>query len=511
MSKIVRLILGDQLNYNHSWFKEVNDDVTYIMMESYEEATYVKHHIQKLVGFFLAMRQFGQHLKKNGHRLVYFKLLDAHNHENFWNKLNTFISKNHTERAEFLAPDEYRVDFQLNKFLETLTIPYTISSTEHFYTNRNELKKQFEGKKTYLMESFYRAMRVKHNVLMEEDKKTPLTGKWNYDADNRKKLPENFNPPPPLMFNHDVTEIVEMIKEKQIDSIGKIDVKQFSWPANRTESLQLLQYFCDYLLPQFGNYQDAMHSNYWSIFHSRLSFSMNVKMLSPKEVVDAAIDTWKKNQNNISFSQIEGFVRQILGWREYMRGIYWAKMPEFATLNYFDHKNKLPEWFWTGKTKMNCLHHAINQSLEYAYAHHIQRLMITGNFALLAGINPDEVDQWYLGIYMDALEWVEITNTRGMSQFADGGIVGTKPYVSSANYIDKMSNYCKGCHYDKTLKTGSNACPFNSLYWHFYERNRALLQNNSRIGTAYLTLNKMNNKEDILKQANYCINNLDKL
>jgi deoxyribodipyrimidine photolyase-related protein len=230
-------------------------------------------------------------------------------------------------------------------------------------------------------------------------------------------------------------------------------------------------------------------------------------------VINRCITEWEKRPNEISISQIEGFVRQILGWREYMRGIYWAKMPEYSQLNFFNHQAKLPEWFWTAQTKMNCLHHAIKQSLDYAYAHHIQRLMITGNFALLAGIHPDEVDKWYLGIYIDAIEWVEITNTRGMSQFADGGIVGTKPYVSSAAYIDKMSNYCQNCFYDKSKKVGEKACPFNSLYWNFYDSNRKLLEKNPRIGMMYKVWDKMQSdtKVEILHQAEKYLNEIESL
>jgi len=222
-----------------------------------------------------------------------------------------------------------------------------------------------------------------------------------------------------------------------------------------------------------------------------LSFAMNVKLLSPHEVVQAAVAAWQASNGAIGLNQVEGFVRQILGWREFMRGIYWANMPEFASLNFLNHKAKLPAWFWTGQTNMNCLKHAIGQSLQLAYAHHIQRLMVIGNFALLLGADPDEVDAWYLGVYIDAIEWVEITNTRGMSQYADGGIVGSKPYVASANYMHKMSNYCKTCHYNKDEKTGEKACPFNSLYWDFYHRHRDKFERNPRIGMMYQLLNKM--------------------
>jgi deoxyribodipyrimidine photolyase-related protein len=240
---------------------------------------------------------------------------------------------------------------------------------------------------------------------------------------------------------------------------------------------------------------------------------MNTKMLSPKEVVDRAIAAYLERTDEIAYHQLEGFVRQIIGWREYMRGIYWMKMPEYARLNYFDHHEKLPNWFWDGNTRMNCLKQSIRQSLQFSYAHHIQRLMVTGNFALLAGVHPDEVDRWYLGIYIDAIEWVEITNTRGMSQFADGGIVGTKPYVSSAAYINKMSSYCSGCHYNKSVKTGEKACPFNSLYWNFYNRHEAKLGNNQRIGMAYNLWKKMasEQKTALLEQADYYLKNIDTL
>jgi deoxyribodipyrimidine photolyase-related protein len=256
-----------------------------------------------------------------------------------------------------------------------------------------------------------------------------------------------------------------------------------------------------------------MRENEWSVYHSRLSFLMNSKILSPKEVIERVEEAWREDKKKYPISAVEGFIRQILGWREFMRGVYWAKMPGYARSNYFRHQRKLPKWYWTGETKMNCLSQAINQSLDYAYAHHIQRLMITGNFALLAGIHPDEVDAWYLGVYIDAIEWVEITNTRGMSQFADGGIVGTKPYVSSANYVDKMSDYCKNCHYSKSKKTGDKACPFNSFFWNFYEQHRDKLENNPRIGFVYQTLGKMKRekKEELFKQADYYLKNLDEL
>jgi deoxyribodipyrimidine photolyase-related protein len=507
----LRLILGDQLNVSHSWFKKVDPKVLYVMMEIRQEADYVRHHVQKVIAFFLAMRYFADELKSNGHKVLYIKLDDLNNTQSLTQNLNNLINQYKISHFEYMLPDEYRLDVQLKNFCSTLKISYKTYDTEHFYTSRNELSEFFKVKKTFLMESFYRQMRKKHGVMMQGE--NPIGGKWNFDAENRKALPKNLKIPEPKIFKRNVSELNSMLNNHGVKTIGTIDAENFIWPITRKENLELLEYFAKELLPLFGNYQDAMITNSWSVFHSRLSFGMNVKLISPQEVINRCITEWEKRPNEISISQIEGFVRQILGWREYMRGIYWAKMPEYSQLNFFNHKSKLPEWFWTAQTKMNCLHHAIKQSLDCAYAHHIQRLMITGNFALLAGIHPDEVDKWYLGIYIDAIEWVEITNTRGMSQFADGGIVGTKPYVSSSAYIDKMSNYCQNCYYDKSKKVGEKACPFNSLYWNFYDSNRKLLEKNPRIGMMYKIWDKMqpDTKAEILHQAEKYLNEIESL
>lgn len=499
----LRLILGDQLNSQHSWFNEVNDSTLYVLMEVYSEATYTRHHIQKIVGFFVAMRAFAAHLQAQGHEVIYIKLDEEGNQQNFTNNLESIIEEYNVESLEYQLPDEYRLDEVLSNLSKELKISTRVVDSEHFITPRTGVADFFEGKKTYLLESFYRDIRKQYNVLMEEDGKTPLTGKWNYDQSNRKKLPKGQSIPPPLHFEREVSSITKMIQKMNVPTIGSIDEAHFNWPVNREECLQLLDHFIKYQLPLFGTYQDAMVERHYLLFHSKLSFALNTKMLSPLEVVMACVKYWKAHQEEISISQIEGFVRQIIGWREYMRGIYWAKMPDYKKLNYFNHQAALPEWFWTADTQMNCLKHAIGQSLDQAYAHHIQRLMVTGNFALLLGVHPDEVDEWYLGIYMDAIEWVEITNTRGMSQFADGGIVGTKPYVSSANYIHKMSDYCSNCHYDRKKKYGKGACPFNSLYWDFYDRHQELLQKNPRVGMMYRVWNKMETEErkQVLRQA----------
>ena len=491
--KKLRLILGDQLNYKHSWYTEKNDDVLYVLMEMRQETDYVAHHIQKIIAFFAAMFNFAAYLRKNGHRVVHLKINDAENTQSLTDNLTYLFQKYNIEKFEYQLPDEYRLDVQLTDFCKSLSMPSQSVDTEHFMTKREELGNFFSGKKTYLMESFYRSMRKKYNIMM--DGKDPEGGQWNFDAANRKAFKSDPKAITIALSDHDYTDILAEIDKANVRYIGTVDAVHFTWATSRKEALGVLDFFLKNLFSNFGNYQDAMHTQHWSLFHSRISFALNAKIISPLEVVEASVAHWREHSDTVSIEQCEGFIRQIIGWREYMRGVYWAKMPEYADLNFFKHKRPLPNWFWTGDTKMNCLRHAVGQSLEHAYAHHIQRLMITGNFALLAGIDPADVDKWYLGIYIDAIEWVEITNTRGMSQFADGGIVGTKPYVSSANYIDKMSNYCGSCYYNKTLKTGEKACPFNSLYWYFYEKNRDLLEKNPRIGMAYQVLKKMNPEE----------------
>ncbi len=509
--KTLRLVLGDQLNIKHPWWQSVDESIVYVLIEARSETDYVVHHIQKVIAFFLAMRAFADELRAAGHRVHYIRLDDDENVGGLSANIRKMMKTFEAGRFEYQLPDEWRLDRELSTLSAEYHPAVQAEDTHHFYTHRADLQTFFKGKKLFLMENFYRHMRKKHGVLM--DGSEPATGQWNYDKDNRKKLPRTQQIRPPKVFERDASDLFEMIEKAGVKTIGRVDPKHFFWPVTREEGLELLDHFIEHLLPLFGAYQDALTERDWSLFHSRLSFVMNVKLISPAEVVEAVETRWRRNPEHASIAQVEGFIRQILGWREYMRGIYWAKMPEFASMNFFGHDRKLPEWFWTGETKMNCLRHAIGQSLDYAYAHHIQRLMVTGNFALLAGINPDEVDTWYLGIYIDAIEWVEITNTRGMSQFADGGIVGSKPYVSSANYIKKMGSYCDGCAYRHDVRTGEGACPFNSLYWHFYDKHREKLERNPRIGMMYRTWDKMDAERQnaLLSQAEEYLNNIENL
>ncbi len=499
--KTLRLILGDQLHAGHSWFRNADPDVTYLMAEMRQETDYVRHHIQKVLAFFASMRNFAAFLEDRGHVVRYFRISDDDNPQQLPDLIRQVIAGTAATRFEYQLPDEYRLDRQLAELCKELDLETRAVDSEHFYTSRGELAQLFKGKKQLLMESFYRKMRQKHGVLMQGGQ--PVGGKWNFDAQNRKSW--NGQPPIPheRSFRKDLSALEAEVRDAGAQTIGSVDASLFSWPTSRQDGLAVLRHFCDALLPHFGDYQDAMHRDERYLFHSRLSFALNSKMLTPREVVEKVEEAYHSSEGSIHISQAEGFIRQILGWREYMRGVYWKEMPSYSRCNHLDNQGELPGFYWTGETRMACLSHAITQSLEDAYAHHIQRLMITGNFALLAQVHPDLVDAWYLGIYIDAIEWVELPNTRGMSQYADGGLVATKPYVSSGNYIRKMSNYCKGCAYSPNRRTGEDACPFNALYWNFLESKRAYLQDNPRMGMMYSLLEKMDagEKERLRKRA----------
>jgi deoxyribodipyrimidine photolyase-related protein len=507
--KKLRLLLGDQLNSQHSWLEEVDENTIYLMAEMRQETDYVKHHIQKVVAFFLSMRNFAEDLKKAGHVVLYYKISDNENQQALEKVLLKVISENKIEKFEYQLPDEYRLDVQLKTICTALKIESEAFDTEHFYTSRTELKDFFEGKKLLLMENFYRMMRKKHHILMQGSQ--PEGNQWNFDKDNRLKYKGQVPIPNALNFDLNIKPILAEIEEANVSTFGKIEVNKFNWPTSRKACLEQLDYFCENLLVHFGDYEDAMHTDEKFLFHSRLSFAMNSKMLSPKEVIETVVGFYHENEEAITLSQVEGFVRQILGWREYVRGIYWKEMPNYSKMNALENYHKLPEFYWTGKTKMNCMQKAISQSLEEAYAHHIQRLMLIGNFSLLTQMHPDEVDAWYLGVYIDAIEWVEMPNTRGMSQYADGGIIATKPYVSSGSYINKMSNYCGSCHYNVKDKLGEKACPFNSLYWNFLDDKREYFAKNQRMSMMLALLNKMQPEEltKIKEKAQHIIENMD--
>lgn len=505
----LRLILGDQLNARHSWFRSVDDEVVYVLMEVRSETDYVRHHAQKVLGIFAAMRRFGEALVKAGHRVEHLRIGDTRNQHSFAANLPWLIAQFGATRLERMEADEWRVEQALLEAFEASALPNAVVSAEHFLLERDEAAKRFE-KKVPRMEFFYRDMRRRHQILLEPDGE-PRGGRWNFDAENREKWPGD--PPAPAWpwQKHDLGTLWAEIEAAGVQTLGEPSAEAFGWPLTRREAQAWLKDFIAQRQVYFGRFQDAISGRSKTLFHAGLSFALNLKMLHPREVIEAAVEAFERGEADLAAT--EGFVRQILGWREYVRGIYWARMPGYAELNALDARRPLPAWYWTGDTKMACLRAAIGQSLALGYAHHIQRLMLTGNFALLAGCDPDEVDAWYLGIYVDAFEWVEMPNTRGMSQFADGGIVGSKPYSGSAAYVNRQSDHCKGCHYKHTKRHGERACPFNSLYWHFHARHQATFGRNPRLGMTYRSWEKMEPAEraSTLAQAERYLAQVDTL
>ncbi|QLI80596.1 cryptochrome/photolyase family protein [Chitinibacter fontanus] len=508
----LRLLLGDQLNIRHSWFSATErsrSDVLYVLMELRSETDYAWHHAQKVLGIFAAMRGFAQALQQAGYRVRYFKIGDADNQQDFLQNLRQLVASEQITQLERQQADEFRVEAMLQAAQDELGIAVNVVDCEHFLVDRAAISQQF-AHKIPRMEFFYRALRKQYRILLDEHGQ-PLGGQWNFDQDNRKRW--SGQPPAPAWLAHpkDLSELWQEIEAAGIKTIGEPQAANFGWPISRSEAKATLAVFTAQALPHFGAYQDAMSTASPTLFHAGISFALNLKLLHPLEVIHASLDEFAAGR--VSLSTVEGFVRQILGWREFVRGVYWARMPGYAQLNELQHQRDLPRWYWDGQTRMNCLKHAIDQSLALGYAHHIQRLMVTGNFALLAGIDPDQVDAWYLGIYVDAFEWVEMPNTRGMSQYADGGLLGSKPYAGSASYISKMSDYCKGCHYQAKLRHGDGACPFNSLYWHFHQRHAPRLQNNPRLGMTYQTWRKMpaDEQQATLLQAEQYLQQIDQL
>ncbi|PJE79088.1 (6-4) photolyase [invertebrate metagenome] len=511
----LRLILGDQLNIHHSWYEKNDDSCLYLIAELPQEVGYVRHHIQKICAFFAAMEQFAGELKKKKHAVLHMNLDDTAGYHDLSDLLQHLVKKYAVREFQFQQPDEYRLKEQLSAIAFDKSVTVTIFDSEHFLLPCAEISQMFPLGKPGRMEHFYRKMRKRFDILMNKEK--PEGGRWNFDGENRHKLKpgDHIRIPEPLLFRNSVGNILRRVEQHNVRTFGRAE-ECLLWPVSRQQSLRLLKDFCLNALPLFGKYQDAMteKSPYrWSLFHSRLSFSLNSKMLHPMEVMTVAIKYWKENPRKVSMAQIEGFVRQILGWREYVRGVYWSNMPGYKSMNALQGHYSLPEFFWDGNTRMNCMKQTIDQSLKYAYAHHIQRLMVTGNFCLLAGIDPDQVDQWYLGIYLDGIEWAELPNTRGMSQFADGGIVASKPYAASGNYINKMSDYCKNCYYRVKEKTSDDACPLNSMYWHFMVRHRSILEKNPRTALVFKGWDKRAGKEktEILQKGERSIRHRDDL
>ena len=474
------IVLGDQLNGDSAAFDgfDRNKDAVW-MAEVAEESTHVWSHKARIALFLSAMRHFEQRLTQKGHCVYYRRLDDFSNSHSLRKELVKSIEQFRPEKLILAEPGDYRVLAELKLAAKKGAVPIEVRPDRTFFATTDEFKSWASGRKQLRMEFFYREMRRKHGVLLEG--KEPIGGRWNFDAENRGSLPKSGpgKLKAPLQFERDRTTkfVLELVEFRFPRHPGSLE--NFDWAVTPEQAEAALADFIEHRLPHFGEFQDAMWTAEPWLYHSRLSTAMNLKLLNPRQVVAAAEAAY--HAGTVTLPQAEGFIRQIIGWREYVRGIYWHYMPDYQDRNEMGATEPLPKWFWTGKTEMNCLKHTLRQTLDYGYAHHIQRLMVTGLYCLLAGIDPKQVHEWYLAVYVDAVEWVELPNTLGMSQYADGGIMASKPYVATGKYIDRMSNYCSGCRYDPAKRSGDDACPFTSMYWQYLEKHQEKLAKNPRM------------------------------
>ena len=506
---VLRLILGDQLSASIATLSDIDKGADRVLMvEVTEEATYVRHHQQKLVLVFSAMRHFADELKQDGVQVDYVRLDSDANTGSFSGEVKRAVQRHRPSKLVVTEPGEWRVQEMMQAWKRELDIPVEIRSDDRFLCSLAEFEQWAQGRKNLRMEYFYRTMRRKTGWLMDGDK--PVGGQWNYDRHNRKSLPGDMAYPRRLRFEPDqvTRDVMQLVRTRFGRHFGELE--SFGWATRREEGQRALKHFIAECLPRFGDYQDAMKSGQDYLFHALLSPYMNVGLLDPREVCEAALQAFEKGQAPLA--AVEGFIRQVIGWREYVRGFYWLQMPGYEHSNFLAAERPLPDFFWTAKTDMNCLRQTIESTRRNAYAHHIQRLMITGNFALLAGLSPAEVKAWYLAVYVDAYEWVELPNTHGMALFADGGLLASKPYCASGAYINRMSDYCPGCRFSPGKKTGEGACPFNYLYWYFLIGNEQLLGSNPRMGLAYRNLsNKPDAEIDaIVQQSERFLEQLDR-
>ncbi len=484
----MRLVLADQLTRDVAALKGLDPERDVVLMaEVMEEAAYVRHHKQKLVFLFAAMRNFAAELREEGIEVDYVELDAKGNSGSLGGELRRAVERRKPKRVVLTEPGEWRVQEMFLDWREELDCDVVIREDDRFVCSRAGFETWAHGRKGLRMEFFYREMRRKTGLLMNGD--DPEGGRWNFDVENRKKLPKDIAVPDRLRFPPDAAtkRVMAMVEQRFPDNFGTLD--DFGWAVTRKDARRALSEFIRSALENFGDYQDAMKSGGPFLFHGLVSPYVNAGLLTAMEVCEAAVNAYEKGEAPLN--AVEGFVRQIIGWREYVRGVYWLKMPEYREANFLDATRKLPDLYWTAETDMNCLANCVADTRDHAYAHHIQRLMVLGNFSLLAGIAPREVQDWYLLVYADAYEWVELPNVSGMVLFADGGLLGSKPYAASGAYIDRMSDYCGGCAYDVKQKTGENACPFNYLYWDFLARNEKKLSGNQRLTMPYRTLAKM--------------------
>ena len=488
------IVLGDQLDLDAAAFDGFDVAVDAVWMaEVNDESTHVWSSKPRTAMFLAAMRHFALALRAAGRPLHYTELSARASGGSLDAMLQADIARLKPARLVMTAPGDWRVLQLLKAVAAANQLPLDIREDRHFFSTVREFAAHANGRKSLRMEYFYREQRKRHRVLMQGD--MPVGDRWNFDIDNREAF-EAAGPgalPPRIHFEPDTTtrNVIAMVNTLFAQHPGRLD--SFSWPVTRTQALQSLQVFIQKRLPLFGRYQDAMWPNDPWLYHSHLSAALNLKLLNPREVVAAAEGAY--HDGHAPLASVEGFIRQILGWREYVRGVYWTQMPEYLERNALDAQEDLPAWYWTGDTDMACLRDALAQTLAHGYANHIQRLMVTGLYALLLGVQPKKVHAWYLAVYVDAVEWVELPNTLGMSQYADGGVMGSKPYIATGKYIQRMSPHCEDCRYDPAQRSGDNACPFTTLYWDFLMRHEALLAQNPRMALQVKNLARLTDSQ----------------
>jgi len=488
---VLRVILGDQVAFDVATLADLDRERDVVlMMEVEEEGTYVRHHKQKIVLVLSAMRHFAQALRERGVTVDYIDLEDPGNTGGLTGELQRAVERHRPGRIVVTEPGEWRVRVLIEGWESLTRTTVEVRADDRFFATSDRFAAWARGRRGWRMEYFYRDMRREHDILMDGGR--PVGGDWNYDAANRKRLPGRATLPAPRRFAPDATTraVMALVERRFGSHFGELE--EFGWPVTRADALHALEDFITHRLPDFGDYQDAMKADQPFLYHSLLSPALNLGLISPREVCRAAEAAWASGAAPIN--AVEGFIRQILGWREYVRGVYWTLMPGYAQCNSLQATRALPDFYWTGDTDMRCLHQVIRGTARHAYSHHIQRLMVTGNFALLAGVAPRDIERWYLAVYADAYEWVEMPNTLGMAVFADGGRMASKPYAASGAYINRMSDFCPDCSYDvnrktdREGKTGRKACPFNYLYWAFLIRNRHTLSGNPRLAMPYRTI-----------------------
>ncbi|SIQ75562.1 deoxyribodipyrimidine photolyase-related protein [Rhizobium sp. RU33A] len=506
----IHLVLGDQLSHSLSALADADPATSLVLMaEVMSEATYVKHHKKKIAFLFSAMRHFAEELREKGLQVRYVTLDDPQNTQSLKGELARTLAD--TGAASVLVTEcgEWRLADEMQGWEAALGVPVEIRQDDRFLCSIEDFREWRKGRKQLRMEYFYRDMRRRHRVLLEGEE--PVGGKWNFDAENRKPPAEGLKGPKRISHTKDAItkSVLALVEERFVGHMGSLDSFHFAVTADQAE--MELQQFIDDILPTFGDYQDAMVKGEPYLYHSLISSYVNAGLLMPIDVIRRAEAAWFEGRAPLN--AVEGFIRQILGWREYVRGIYWTEMPDYAGLNHLSASRTLPQMYWTARTDMACMKGAVGDTIEHAYSHHIQRLMVTGNFAMLAGIDPAQVCEWYLAVYSDAYEWVELPNTLGMALYGDGGIMASKPYAASGKYIDRMSNFCGGCRYDPKLTTGSKACPFNALYWDFLDRNTEKLARNPRLSNMYATWRRMDpfKQDAIRKHATEVLDRLDSL